>query len=98
MIYELHVGTFTPRGTFLALVDRLEHLRELGVTGLNFSAPHHHYGTPNELKQLGDAGHQAGLAVILDVVYNHLGPSGNFLHRFGPDFTDRHHTGWGWVV
>jgi maltooligosyltrehalose trehalohydrolase len=117
VIYELHVGTFTPEGTFLAILDKLEHLRELGVThvelmpvaefpgqrgwgydGVDLYSPHHHYGTPTDLKRLVDGCHRAGLAVILDVVYNHLGPSGNFLPRFGPYFTERHHTDWGSAV
>jgi len=117
VIYELHVGTFTPQGTFTAILDRLDHLLDLGVThvelmpvaeflgvrgwgydGVDLFAPYHHYGTPDELKHLVNACHEAGLAVLLDVVYNHLGPAGNFLPQFGPYFTDRHHTAWGAAV
>ena len=117
VIYELHVGTFTAQGTFTAIVARLDHLRDLGVThvelmpiaefagtrgwgydGVNLFAPFHHYGTPDDLKTLVNACHAAGLGVLLDVVYNHLGPTGNYLPLFGPYFTDRHHTAWGSAV
>ena len=114
VIYELHVGTFTPEGTFDGVVERLPHLVELGVglvelmpvaefagdrgwgyDGVDLFAPHHAYGGPAGLKRLVDACHAAGLGVVLDVVYNHLGPEGNFLAEFGPYFTDRHRTEWG---
>jgi maltooligosyltrehalose trehalohydrolase len=114
IIYELHVGTFTPEGTFAGAIARLPHLVELGIThlelmpvsefsgdwgwgydGVDLFAPHHAYGGPDGLKQLVDACHAAGLAVLLDVVYNHLGPAGNYLSRFGPYFTDRYSTPWG---
>jgi maltooligosyltrehalose trehalohydrolase len=114
VIYELHVGTFTPAGTFEAAIERLEDLVSLGVThlelmpvaefsgdrgwgydGVDLFAPHHAYGGPDGLKRLVDAAHAAGLAVLLDVVYNHLGPEGNHLGRFGPYFTDRYVTPWG---
>jgi len=114
LIYELHVGTFTPAGTFLGAVERLAHLAALGVThvelmpvaefpgrhgwgydGVDLFAPHHHYGSPNDLKRLVDACHGQGLAVILDVVYNHLGPAGNYLAKFGPYFTNKFATFWG---
>ena len=117
VIYELHIGTFTTRGTFDAAIDRLDHLVELGVTHLEIMpvaeflgdhgwgydgaalfAPHHAYGGPAGLKRLVNACHAKGLAVILDVVYNHLGPSGNYLPRYGPYFTDRHSTPWGWAI
>jgi len=117
VIYELHVGTFTPRGTFDAAIERLDHLVELGVThvelmpvaefpgdhgwgydGVDLYAPHHAYGGPDGLKRLVDACHERGLAVILDVVYNHLGPSGSYVARFGPYFTRRHVTPWGEAV
>jgi maltooligosyltrehalose trehalohydrolase len=116
-VYELHVGTFTPEGTFTAAIDRLGHLVELGVRaveimpvaefsgsrgwgydGVFLYAPHHAYGGPEGLKALVDACHGAGLAVILDVVYNHLGPAGNVLERFGPYFTSRYATPWGKAV
>jgi maltooligosyltrehalose trehalohydrolase len=114
VIYELHVGTFTSTGTFLAVIERLDHLVTLGVThvelmpvvefsgghgwgydGVDLFAPHHAYGTPDDLKKLVDACHARGLAVILDVVYNHLGPSGNYLGKFGPYFTKKFASPWG---
>ncbi len=117
VIYELHVGTFSSRGTFRSTVERLEHLVDLGVThvelmpiaefsgdrgwgydGVDLFAPHHAYGGSDGLKELVDACHGRGLAVLLDVVYNHLGPAGNYLNRFAPYFTDRHHTPWGDAV
>ena len=117
VIYELHVGTFTPRGTFEAVIERLDHLVGLGVThlelmpvaefpgqrgwgydGVDLYAPHHVYGGPEGLKRLVDACHGRGLAVLLDVVYNHLGPVGNYLGRFGPYYTSRYATPWGEAV
>src|SRR5262245_33172544 len=117
VLYELHIGTFTPEGTFAAAIDRLDHLRDLGVThvelmpvaefpgtrgwgydGVDLWAPHHAYGGPDGLKTLVDACHAHGLAVVLDVVYNHLGPSGNYLGCFAPYFSDRHRTPWGVAV
>jgi maltooligosyltrehalose trehalohydrolase len=114
VIYELHVGTFTPRGTFLSAIEKLDHLGALGVThvelmpvveydghhgwgydGVDLFAPHHALGAPDDLKQLVDACHARGLAVILDVVYNHLGPSGNYLAKFAPYFTNKFATFWG---
>jgi maltooligosyltrehalose trehalohydrolase len=117
VIYELHVGTFTPEGTFAAAEERLGYLRTLGVThvelmpvaafpgtrgwgydGVDLFAPQESYGGPETLKHFVDAAHAHGLAVLLDVVYNHLGPSGNYLARFGPYFTASHHTPWGDAV
>ena len=117
VVYELHIGTFSPEGTFAGAIGRLDHLVELGVTavelmpvaefpgprgwgydGVDLYAPHHAYGGPDGLKRLVDACHERGLGVILDVVYNHLGPAGNHLDRFGPYFTDRHQTPWGQAV
>ena len=114
IIYELHVGTFTPDGTFDSAIDRLPMLRELGVTaieimpvaefpgsrnwgydGVSLYAPQSTYGGPESLRRLVNASHQEGLAVILDVVYNHLGPEGNYLTEFGPYLSDRHRTAWG---
>jgi maltooligosyltrehalose trehalohydrolase len=114
VIYELHVGTFTQQGTFEAIIERLPHLVDLGIThvelmpvahfpktrgwgydGVSLFAPHTNYGGPAGLAKLVDACHAAGLAVLLDVVYNHLGPSGNYLGKFGPYFTGRYHTPWG---
>jgi maltooligosyltrehalose trehalohydrolase len=110
VLYELHIDTFTPAGTFEAAIERLDHLVELGIThvelmpvaefpggrgwgydSVDLYAPHHSYGGPEGLKRLVDAAHGKGLAVILDVVYNHLGPAGDYLDRFAPYFTDRHH-------
>jgi maltooligosyltrehalose trehalohydrolase len=114
VLYELHIGTFTPEGTFDAAIARLPELVELGVTalellpvaefpgergwgydGVDLYAPHHAYGGPEGLKRLVDACHAHGLAVVMDVVYNHLGPDGNHLGAFGPYFTDRYRTPWG---
>jgi maltooligosyltrehalose trehalohydrolase len=114
IIYELHLGTFTPAGTFLSAIEKLEHLVSLGVThvelmpvvefsgnhgwgydGVDLFAPHRAYGTPDDLKKLVDACHACGLAVILDVVYNHLGPAGNYLSKFGPYFTKKFASAWG---
>jgi maltooligosyltrehalose trehalohydrolase len=117
LVYELHVGTFTPLGTLDAAVERLDYLRDLGVThvelmpvcafdgvtgwGYDGVAPwsvHEPYGGPDGLKRFVDAAHATGLAVVLDVVHNHLGPSGNYLSDFGPYFTDRVSTPWGDAV
>ncbi len=116
VIYELHVGTFTPGGTFASAVERLDHLVDLGVThvellpvngvngthnwgydGVAWFAVHEPYGGPDGLKALVDACHQRGLAVILDVVYNHFGPSGNYLPLFGPYLKSGQNT-WGDLV
>ncbi|HEY7427631.1 MAG TPA: alpha-amylase family glycosyl hydrolase, partial [Gemmataceae bacterium] len=114
VFYELHVGTFTPEGTFASIIPRLPALRELGVTavelmpvaqfpgprnwgydGVHLYAAQNSYGGPYGLHKLVDACHAAGLAIFLDVVYNHLGPEGNYLGEFGPYFTDRYRTSWG---
>jgi maltooligosyltrehalose trehalohydrolase len=114
IIYELHIGTFTPEGTFVAAIEKLDDLAALGIThieimpvaefpgqrgwgydGVDPYAPHHAYGGPDGLKRLVDACHAKGIAVILDVVYNHLGPDGNYLGKFGPYFTGQHRTTWG---
>ena len=114
VLYELHVGTFTPEGTFNSAISRLDHLVDLGVSavelmpvaefpgrrgwgydGVDLFAVHHAYGGPHGLARLVDACHARGLAVVLDVVYNHLGPAGNYLGEFGPYFTDRYATPWG---
>ncbi|MFE9748847.1 malto-oligosyltrehalose trehalohydrolase [Saccharothrix saharensis] len=105
VVYELHIGTFTPAGTFDGAVERLDHLVDLGVThvevlpvnsfdgtagwgydGVLWGAVHEPYGGPDGFKRFVDACHARGLAVVLDVVYNHLGPSGAYLDRFGPYF------------
>ena len=116
VIYELHLGTFTPGGTFDAAIERLDHLRDIGVTmvelmpvaafpgrhgwgydGTNLWAVHEPYGGPDGLKRFVDACHARRLAVLLDVVYNHVG-IGNHLAEFGPYFTDAHVTPWGPAV
>jgi maltooligosyltrehalose trehalohydrolase len=115
VLYELHVGAFTPEGTFRAALERLDHLAALGVTAVELMpvaeaagqrgwgydgvfpfAPHHAYGTPEDLKALVDGCHARGLSILLDVVYNHFGPRGNYLPVYAaPFFTYRHHTPWG---
>ena len=113
-IYELHVGTFTPEGTFTAAASRLGHLVDLGVThvellpcasfmgrrgwgydGVMWWAPHHAYGGVEGMKGFVDAAHRAGLAVLLDVVYNHLGPEGDTTWALWPIKNPRHQTPWG---
>jgi maltooligosyltrehalose trehalohydrolase len=117
VLYELHVGTFTPQGTFEAVIPRLRELREVGITaveimpvaqfpgtrnwgydGVQPYAAQNSYGGPQGLQRLVNACHAAGLAAILDVVYNHLGPEGNYLAEFGPYFTDHYKTPWGQAV
>ncbi len=118
VLYELHVGTFTPEGTYAAAAARLDDLAALGVTAVELMplaqpagvrnwgydgvlpfAPQHAYGSPGELKAFVDAAHARGLCVFLDVVYNHFGPEGNYLHAFAkPVFTERHHTPWGAAI
>lgn len=117
VIYELHVGTFTPEGTLDAAIGKLDHLVDLGVTHVNvmplnsfegergwgydgvaWYAPHRPYcgpGGPDAVKRFVDACHERGLAAVLDVVYNHLGPSGNYLDEFGPYFSGAYSTPWG---
>ncbi len=118
VIYELHVGTFTPAGTFAGVKDRLDYLVDLGVTVIELMpvadfpgarnwgydgvlpfAPDSSYGHPEDLKDLVQTAHQKGLMVFLDVVYNHFGPEGNYLHTYAPQFfSDRHHTPWGAAI
>ncbi|MDF2968752.1 MAG: malto-oligosyltrehalose trehalohydrolase [Nocardioidaceae bacterium] len=117
VIYELHVGTFTPEGTLDSAVGRLDHLVDLGVDlvevmplasfpgrhgwgydGVGLFAVHEPYGGPYAFQRFVDACHARGLGVCLDVVYNHLGPSGNRLPEFGPYFTDHYRTPWGSAV
>ncbi len=117
IIYELHVGTFTPAGTFEAVIEYLDELRDIGITAVELMpvaqfpgtrnwgydgtypfAVQNSYGGPQGLKRLVSACHRKGLAVIMDVVYNHLGPEGNYLSDFGPYFTDFYQTPWGQAV
>jgi maltooligosyltrehalose trehalohydrolase len=117
VIYELHVGTFTPEATLDAAIDKLGYLKSLGIThvelmpvaafagnhgwgydGVALFAVHEPYGGPDALKRFVDAAHEARLAVLLDVVYNHFGPSGNYAGKFGPYVVDTHHTPWGGAV
>jgi 1,4-alpha-glucan branching enzyme/maltooligosyltrehalose trehalohydrolase len=118
VVYELHVGTFSPEGSFAGVAARLDYLAELGVTAIELMpvadfpgarnwgydgvlpfAPDSRYGRPEALKALVQAAHAKGLMVLLDVVYNHFGPEGNYLHVYAkPFFSDRHHTLWGAAI
>lgn len=117
IIYELHVGTFTPEGTFEAIIERLPDLQALGVNTIELMpvaqfpgdrnwgydgvfpyAVQNSYGGVEGLKRLVDACHRAGMAILLDVVYNHLGPEGNYLWGIGTYFTDRYKTPWGSAI
>ena len=118
VISEIHIGTFTPAGTWAAAAEKLPHLKDVGINtvemmpvadfpgrfgwgydGVDLFAPTQLYGEPDDLKAFIDRAHALGIAVILDVVYNHLGPDGNFLSSFSPAyFTDRHHTDWGAAI
>ncbi|MGH7790989.1 MAG: alpha-amylase family glycosyl hydrolase, partial [Thermodesulfobacteriota bacterium] len=117
IIYELHVGTFTPRGTFEAIIPRLDDIRDFGVNaievmpvaqfpggrnwgydGVYIYAPQNSYGGPVGLKRLVNECHKKGIAVILDIVYNHLGPEGNYLWDYGPYFTQKYKTPWGGAI
>ncbi|MEI6949563.1 malto-oligosyltrehalose trehalohydrolase [Paraflavisolibacter sp. H34] len=114
VLYELHVGTFTPEGTFEAIIPRLDSLLETGINAIELMpvaqfpgnrnwgydgvypyAAQDSYGGPEGLKKLVDACHSKGMAVFLDVVYNHQGPEGNYLNQFGPYFTRQYCTPWG---
>jgi maltooligosyltrehalose trehalohydrolase len=117
LIYELHLGTFTPEGTLKAAESHLDYLKDLGVThvelmpianfpgtrgwgydGVDLYAIFNAYGEPGDLKDFVNACHAKGLAVLLDVVYNHLGPVGNYLEKFGPYFNPNHSTPWGAAI
>ncbi len=114
IIYEVHIGAFTPEGTFNAAIRELDRLQELGITAIELMpvaqfpgtrnwgydgvypfAAAQCYGGRSALMRLVEACHIRGIAVALDVVYNHLGPEGNYLAEFGPYFTARYHTPWG---
>jgi maltooligosyltrehalose trehalohydrolase len=117
ILYELHIGTFTEKGTFEAAIAKLDHLIETGINAIEVMpvaqfpgdrnwgydgvfpyAVQNSYGGVNGLKKLVDACHQKGIAVFLDVVYNHLGPEGNYLEEFGPYFTAHYKTPWGKAI
>ncbi len=118
VFYELHVGTFTPEGTYRAAQEKLTYLKELGITAVELLplaafpgernwgydpaaqyAPAHPYGRPDELRAFVDAAHKTGLAVYLDVVYNHFGPDGAYVVGVNPQmFTEHHHTPWGQAI
>ncbi len=114
VLYELHMGTFTPEGSYLGAISQFPRLRDLGITviecmpisefsgkvgwgydGVSLFAPFHHYGSPDDLRRMIDAAHQNGLGVILDVVYNHLGPEGNYLAKYSRNYFSRENTEWG---
>ncbi len=115
VVYELHVGTFTPSGTFAGVLERIDYLADLGITAIELMpvsdfpgkrnwgydgvfpfAPDSTYGRPEDLKELIQHAHSRGIMVLLDVVYNHFGPEGNYLNAYAPQFfTDRHKTPWG---
>lgn len=114
IMYELHVGTFTPEGTFEAIILRLDELYDTGINALELMpvsqfpgsrnwgydkvypyAVQNSYGGPEQLKKLVDACHQKGMAVFLDVIFNHQGPEGNYFSQFGPYFNDSYKTPWG---
>jgi maltooligosyltrehalose trehalohydrolase len=117
VIYELHIGTFTEKGTLDAAIGRLDYIVELGIThvelmpvasfegnhgwgydGVALFSVHEPYGGPDALKRFVDAAHGKGLAVLLDVVYNHFGPVGNYSGKFGPYLVESHRTPWGGAV
>src|SRR5579862_1835336 len=118
VIYEMHIGTFTPGGSWRSAIEQLPELARLGVTlleimpvadfpgrfgwgydGVDLFAPTHLYGAPDDFRSFVDCAHSLGLGVILDVVYNHIGPDGNYLKEFSPDyFTDRYQNEWGEAI
>lgn len=118
VLYELHIGTFTPEGTWIAAAEKLPLLREVGITvievmpvadfpgrfgwgydGVHLFAPTRLYGRPDDFRAFVNRAHSLGIGVILDVVYNHLGPDGNYLAQFSSDyFTSRYHTDWGSAI
>lgn len=117
ILYELHTGTFTPEGTFDAIIPHLDKLKALGITAIEVMpvaqfpgdrnwgydgvypyAAQNTYGGPDGLKRLANACHERGLAIVLDVVYNHFGPEGNYTGDFGPYVTDQYRTPWGQAI
>lgn len=115
VLYEIHIGTFTPEGTWAAAAEKLQELKDVGVTclevmpanefagrwgwgydGVALFAPYHHYGSPDDLRRFVDRAHALGIGLILDVVYNHLGPDGNYLKAYADTyFSATHMTDWG---
>jgi maltooligosyltrehalose trehalohydrolase len=117
LLYELHTGTFTPKGDFAGIESKLDYLVSLGITAIEIMpvaqfpgkrnwgydgvfpyAVQNSYGGPKALQRLVDACHSKGLAVVLDVVYNHVGPEGNYFNQYGPYFTEKYNTPWGNAV
>lgn len=117
ILYELHVGTFSPEGTFAGLEEKLDYLQSLGINAIEIMpiaqfpgmrnwgydgaypfAVQNSYGGSKGLQHLVNTCHQKGIAVVLDVVYNHMGPEGNYLSEFGPYFTDKYNTPWGKAI
>ena len=118
VIYEMHIGTFSPEGTWAGAAREIEELARLGVTiievmpvadfhgrfdrvddGVNLFAPTRLYGRPDDFRRFVDTAHAHGVGVILDVVYNHFGPVGNYLRKFAPAyFTDKNKTEWGEAI
>ncbi len=117
VFYELHIGTFTPEGTYLSAIGEFSRLRDLGITviecmplaefagnvgwgydGVALFAPFHGYGRPDDLRRMIDAAHQHGLGVILDVVYNHFGPDGNYLGKYSNHYSSETSTEWGKAI
>ncbi|MDD2672733.1 MAG: malto-oligosyltrehalose trehalohydrolase [Syntrophales bacterium] len=118
IIYEMHIGTYTPEGTWKAALEQLPAIAETGITlleimpvaefpgafgwgydGVNLFAPYHFYGRPDDFRRFVDRAHSLGLGVILDIVYNHLGPDGNYLGQFSREyFTDRYVCEWGEAI
>ncbi len=117
IMYELHVGTFTPDGNFDAIIPRLSELKDLGINAIEIMpvaqfpggrnwgydgvypfAVQNSYGGPDGLKRFVNVCHKQSITVILDVVYNHLGPEGNYLWDYGPYFTDKYKTPWGMAI
>ncbi|HET7728950.1 MAG TPA: malto-oligosyltrehalose trehalohydrolase [Usitatibacter sp.] len=118
VVYEMHVGTFTREGTYVAAIERLDYLMDLGITALELMpladfagtrnwgydgvlpfAPDAAYGSVEDLKRLVSAAHRRGIMVLIDVVYNHFGPEGNYLPKYAPQFfNDAHQTPWGAAI
>ena len=118
VLYELHIGTFTPEGNWAAAAREIPRLKEVGVTlievmpvaefpgefgwgydGVDWFAPTRLYGQPDDFRHFVDEAHRVGLGVILDVVYNHFGPTGNYLGQYSADYLSaKHHTDWGDAV